>query len=245
MIRILILLAVAFLVLVLVSCVFQSKLLYYPTHHAESYGLSEWRQNGRLIGYAREVPSPANAWLMLHGNGGQASDRVYAISSFSRRDAVFIMEYPGYGARPGAPSMETMNAAARQAYRTLRSKFPGTPVCVVGESIGSGPAAVLAADPHPPDKIVLIAPFDTLVRVAAHHLPGFPVGLILRDRWDNIEALKGYRGPLEIFGARDDRIIPITHARALAASKPFSRFHEIAGGHNDWAGNGRVAIRNP
>lgn len=245
MIRILILIAVGFLVLVLVSCVFQSKLLYYPTHHKENNGLSEWRHDGRLIGYIREVPAPANVWLMLHGNGGQASDRVYALSSFSKRDAVFILEYPGYGSRPGAPSMETINAAAREAYQILRSRFPGTPVCVVGESIGSGPAAVLAAGPNPPDKIVLVAPFDTLSRLAAHHMPILPVRLILRDRWDNIEALKNYQGPLEIFAASGDAIIPITHSRALAASKPASKFHEIAGGHNDWADPGRVAIRNP
>ena len=34
----------------------------------------------------------------------------------------------------------------------LRARFPHTPLCVVGESIGSGPAAKLAESPPPPDK---------------------------------------------------------------------------------------------
>ena len=245
MMRILILVAVGVVAFLMLSAIFQRRLLYYPTHHRDDHGLSEWRHAGQLIGYAREAPSPANVWLMLHGNGGQASDRVYALPSFSELDSVFILEYPGYGLRPGSPSMGAFNSAAKQAYDILRSKFPKTPVCVVGESIGSGPASVLAATPHPPDKMVLIAPFDTLSRVAAHHFPVLPAGLILRDNWDNVSSLKGYEGQLEIFAARDDRIIPMARAKALAESKPSAKFHEIAEGHNDWAVAGRVRIRNP
>jgi uncharacterized protein len=245
MTRILLLTLIAIAIFLPACIVFQRKLLYYPTHHRDSNGLAKWLHDGRLIGYAREVPSPANVWLMLHGNAGQASDRVYALPSFSGRDALFILEYPGYGERAGSPSMAAINAAAREAYEALRSRFPNTPVCVVAESIGSGPASLLAASPHPPDKIVLIAPFDVLNRVAAHHFPFLPARLLLWDNWDNIEALKGYQGPLQIFAARDDSIIPVAHARALADSKPTASFHVIDGDHNDWATAGRVAIRNP
>jgi len=238
--------AAVVLLAILVGCAaLQRKLLFYPSHHHQTNGLSEWRQAGELIGYARLVPSPRNVWLMLHGNGGQASDRVYALDSFSRQDAVFILEYPGYGLRPGSPSMEHLNAAAAQAYQILRARFPKTPVCVVGESIGSGPASALALNTHPPDKIVLVVPFDTLSLVAAHHFPLMPVRLLLRDKWDNLKSLQAYQGPVEIFGARDDEIIPMARARALAASNPSWAFHEIQGGHNDWAGHDRVRIRNP
>ncbi len=244
MIRIAIAVLVGFVVVALGCIAFQRKLLYYPTHHHENSGLSEWHYKGQLIGYAREVSSPKNVWLMLHGNGGQASDRVYALPSFSNHDSVFILEYPGYGLRPGSPSRSSINAAALQAYAALRSRFPGTPLCVVGESIGSGPAAFLAQNPLPPDKIVLIVPFDILSRVAAHHYPFLPISLCLLDNWNNIESLKGYRGPLEIFGARDDTIIPIVHAKVLAESNPSSKFHEIPGGHNDWSSSGQVRIEN-
>ena len=245
LLRLFLILVLGYLAVVVLYAVAQRTFLYYPTHHPESYGLSEWRHDGRLIGYAREVPSPRSVWLMLHGNGGQASDRAYALPSFSSQDSVFIMEYPGYGARPGSPSMTAFNEAAREAYRLLRSRFAGIPVCVVGESIGSGPASILAMETPAPDKIVLITPFDLLSRIAAHHLPYLPARLLLRDNWNNIAALKGYPGALEIFGARDDNIIPIVYAGALAASKPTAIFHEIQGGHNDWATGGEVRIRNP
>lgn len=244
MLRIVILLLIGFIMITLGCVVFQRKLLYYPTHHHEKNGLAEWFYQGRLIGYTREVPSPRNVWLMLHGNGGQASDRVYALPSFSNHDSIFILEYPGYGLRPGPPSQSSINAAVQEAYQALRVRFPDLPLCVVGESIGSGPAALLAKDQKPPDKIVLIVPFDILTRVAAHHFPILPVSLLLRDNWNNLESLKGFKGELEIFGARDDAIIPIRHAKALAESLPSALFHQIPGGHNDWPATGQVRIVN-
>jgi uncharacterized protein len=223
----------------------QRKFLFFPTHHERTNGLAAWNNKGRFIGYAREVPAPENVWLMLHGNAGQAADRVFALPCFSTRDAVFILEYPGYGARPGQPSKGAFETAAEEAYRILRAKFPSTPVCVVGESLGSGPASRLAKQPRPPDKIALVVPFDHLALVAARHVAWLPVKTILGPTWDNVDALAGYRGPVEIFGAVDDTVIPIEHARNLAAKVPGAKFHELAGAHNGWAATGAVAFRNP
>lgn len=245
MIRILILLLVCLVALVLVAAAWQRRLLYFPTHHTESNGLKEWRHEGELIGYSREVAAPRNVWLLTHGNAGQASDRIYALPAFASQDSVFILEYPGYGARPGTPSRKSLDAAARQGYRDLRARFPRTPVCVAGESIGSGPACVLATEQVRPDKIVLVVPFDTLLRLAMHHFPYLPVRILLADDWDNIESLKGYPGRVEIFAAKKDDIIPPAHAKALADSKPGAVLHLVDGGHNDWSTSGQVAIRNP
>jgi hypothetical protein len=136
-----------------------------------------------------------------------------------------------------------MNQAAVEAYRLLRSRNPNTPVCVLGESIGSGPACALARETPPPDKIVLVVPFDTLANVACQHFPCFPVRYMLWDRWDNVECLKAYRGPLEIFAAEGDTIIPIQLARALARQVGKGQFTPIPGGHNDWPEAREVKIR--
>jgi uncharacterized protein len=221
------------------------KLLYFPSHEDRTSGLAEWKADGRVIGFARTVPQPRNVWLLTHGNGGQAADRSYALSAFSPGDSVYILEYPGYGRRPGAPSERSFNTAAQEAYDLLRGQFPDTPVCVAGESIGTGPASWLGTRPRPPDKIVLIVPFDALAAVAKGHYPLLPVGLLLPDKWNNITALKNYGGPVEIFAAKDDTVIPINHARALAASRPGMVLHEFDGGHNDWSRTSLVRIRNP
>jgi pimeloyl-ACP methyl ester carboxylesterase len=219
----------------------QRSLLYLPSHHAPSGALREWQVDGQTVGYCREVTHPRAIWMMTHGNAGQASERDYVLGSLPANASLYILEYPGYGQRAGSPSRDSINAAALLAYLSLRGLHPGTSICLLGESIGSGPACYLSSASPPPDKIVLVVPFDTLSSVAQDHMPVFPAGMMLRDRWNNIESLRGYRGPVEIYGAAEDTVIPIAHARRLAEAT-HARFTEIPMGHNDWSMTSRVRL---
>src|SRR4051812_4134822 len=150
-------------------------MIFFPSHDAAVDAvLRPWLVADRLIGYCHTVEKPATVWLMAHGNGGQASHRAYVLQTMSATDALYIVEYPGYGQRPGTPSMTAINAAAIEAYQELRRMYPATPISVIGESIGSGPASVLAMQTPPPDKVVLLVPFDTLANVAGAHFPLLP-----------------------------------------------------------------------
>jgi uncharacterized protein len=232
-----------YIVLVIVVYLIQRRLLFFPSHAAVTSSLVPWREVGRVIGYCREVSQPQTIWLMLHGNAGQAAHRDYVLPCLSEHDSFYVLEYPGYGQRAGEPSREAMNQAAAEAYRLLRARHAGTPVCVLAESIGSGPACVLAREAVPPDKLVLAVPFDSLANVAARRFPFLPVRLILRDRWDNVESLKAYTGAVQIIAAQDDTVVPIQHAQALARQVPGAQLITIPGGHNEWAQPGNLAIR--
>lgn len=234
--------AVAAVGVIAVACctLWQRSLLFYPSHNAAATLLTPWKMDGVMLGYVKLTDKPEAVWLMLHGNGGQASERDTALGCFPPGDSVYFLEYPGYGFRAGSPSRKSMNAAANEGYQELRRLYPNTPICALGESIGSGPASYLCSLPHPPDKLVLVVPFDELASVAAEALPFLPVRLMLFDRWDNREALRNYPGPIEIFGAREDDVIPVKHATNLAAGLPRAKFHQIAGGHNDWSHGEKV-----
>jgi pimeloyl-ACP methyl ester carboxylesterase len=220
----------------------QRSLIFFPTHDNSGSPLSPWAVGGRIIGCCREVSAPRTVWLMTHGNAGQASHRGYVLGHISGSDSLYVLEYPGYGSRAGRPSMDSMDEAAADAYRILRRAFPNTPIGLIGESIGSGPASFVASAQPPPDKIVLVVPFDTLASVASEHMPFLPVRAMLRDNWDNISALRGYRGPVDIYGAVDDRVVPPGHARRLAQALQNARFVLIGGGHNDWPASELVRI---
>ena len=66
---------------------------------------------------------------------------------------------------------------------------------------------------------------------------------MLLDRWDNIDSLRDYNGPVEIYGARDDNLIACDHARNLARNISYANFQEIACGHNDWSSMAEVNIK--
>jgi uncharacterized protein len=221
------------------------KMLFHPTRETRTTNLTPWTHEGKTIGFAREVEKPRTVWLMLHGNGGQAADREYALPAFDAADSVFVLEYPGYGLREGKPSRKSFDAAAREGYAALRVRFPGTPVCIAAESIGSGPASVLSAETPAPDKIAFVVPFDTLAAVGKEHMGYLPIDLLLAGYWNNLDSMKGYRGPVDIFGAERDGIIPVRHAQALAAGVPQAKFHMIAGGHNEWSAQPKVRFRFP
>jgi hypothetical protein len=232
-----------YMVFVVVVYFKQRDLLFFPTHVACDTMLAPWSDGKHLIGCCHEAPDARNIWLMMHGNAGQAADRDYVLQCMSVHDSLYVLEYPGYGFREGSPSRDSINQAASEAYRLLRLRNPKTPVCVLGESVGSGPACALSLEKIAPDKIVLVVPFDSLANVASERFPFLPARLLLRDRWDNVESLRQYGGPVEIFGAVDDGVIPIKHARALAKQIPNARFIAIPGGHNDWSNDVQVKIR--
>ena len=235
-------LAVAFagyILLVAFIFVTQRSLLYHPSHDGESGTLTPWVVRGATIGYARPTANPASVWLMAHGNAGEAANRDYILRCVPSDSAVYVVEYPGYGLRPGRPSEAALNRAVREAYDELRARYPNVGIGVIGESLGSGPACTLARAPVPPARLVLIAPFATLASVAFDHMPFLPIGLILKDRWDNIAALHGYRGQVQVYAARHDTIIGPEHGRRLATAVG-ATFHLIDSGHNDLLSAGAV-----
>lgn len=237
-----------YLLIVLLVAIFQRKLIYLPSHAPEDTAASHstlkpWKTAGRTIGWSREVLHPAEVWLMFHGNAGQAADRDYVLPSLPDDVSLYVMEYPGYGARVGTPSMASINEAAAAAYELLRKQAGGLPVSVLGESLGSGPASWLATRSNAPDRIVLMVPYDALSNVAQAQFPWLPASLLLLDRWNNVESLRGFRGRVDIFVAQEDEVIPTELGRRLAKSVPGAQLHEIPGGHNDWSVGEKVRLK--
>lgn len=243
-VRLLAILLIVYLFLVCCLFTFQRSLLFFPTHEKRPSGLEPWMVEGQVIGYQRPSSQHEFIWLMLHGNAGQAADRDYALNVIPRDDTFFVLEYPGYGSRTGTPSKDAFDDASRQAYRHLRAEFPNSRIGVIGESLGTGPASVLATETEPPDKIVLITPFDSLANVAANRFPMFPVRFLLLDQWDNAKALQNYGGQVIIYAATNDEIIPFSHAERLASQLPNALFHANPGGHNQWSSGNKFRIEH-
>jgi fermentation-respiration switch protein FrsA (DUF1100 family) len=99
-----------------------------------------------------------------------------------------------------------------------------------GRSLGGGAVCMLARE-RPLAALVLESTF-TSMRAMAKALFGVP-GFLVRDRFDNLELVRTFAGPILQFHGQHDPSIPLEHARALHAAAAHSELHELPCGHND------------
>jgi pimeloyl-ACP methyl ester carboxylesterase len=110
------------------------------------------------------------------------------------------------------------------------------PVLLLGESLGSGVAAhVAAARPDAVAGMLLLTPFSSLGAVAQHHMPFLPVSLLLRDRFDTRKLLADFAGPMVIVTGTADTIVPEPLALPLKAAHqgPLLHWSQPGAGHNN------------
>lgn len=215
--RVLITIAIVYGLLCVCVFLFQRSLMYFPTRIptseiesvAKEHGFVAWKNPaGKIIGW--KIPASGTATgsvLIVHGNAGSAVGRDYIAQPI--HDAagvdVFVLEYPGYGAREGSPSKASMDAAAEEAFQLLPS---GSPRYVVSESIGAGVACELAKN-HPAEVagLALLVPYHNLAAVAQKHMFFLPAYFLLLDRFNPAECLKNYDGPVQFVVAGADEIL--------------------------------------
>lgn len=229
----------------------QRRLIYFPERlDAEAAraayqcnGVVRWPADGECRGAVLRSSggaAPTNGTvLVFHGNAGGAHEREFMATKLHALGwRVVLAEYPGYGPRPGAPSEASFREDGRATARLVRQAYPGRLV-VLGESLGSGAAAAVAADAGlKVDAVVLAVPFDCLANVGARLYPWLPVRWLLRDRFDNVAALKDYPGPVTVVQAEDDLVVPADCTRALYEALPHADRNGLIKlphtGHDDW-----------
>jgi hypothetical protein len=229
--------------LVLVTAL-QRRLIYHPQQFSPALAemmahraqLERWTNSaGAGIGWQRLFPAQPSQGrvLIVYGNASFAIGcAIYAdaIQSVAPLD-VFIMEYPGYGARPGSPSQDSLFRAADEALTLLGTNGPSY---LLGESLGTGVAAYLAGT-HP-DRFagaVFLSPYNRLGDVAQYQMPIFPVPLLLRDRFPSEDYLKNYHGPIAMMVDGRDIVVPARFGRRLyqAYAGPKRLWEYPQGGH--------------
>ncbi len=217
LIRVLQLVVIAYLLVLVAVLIFQRRLIYFPTKIpadvieavATGHGFLPWKNAvGEIIGWKMPATTTATgSVLIVHGNAGCALSRDYLAQPIHEAAAVdvFVLEYPGYGARGGSPGKDSFVAAAEAALQLLPKNLPRY---VVSESIGAGVACELAQR-HPAEiaGLALFAPYQNFAAVAQRQMPVLPAYFLLRDRFNPAACLQNYRGPVEFIVAGADEII--------------------------------------
>jgi pimeloyl-ACP methyl ester carboxylesterase len=235
--------------MLLAGCsLFARKMLYFPTHLsleqatmiASRQGFEPWRNDaGEVIGWKRESKTDVGRprLLITHGNGGCAVFRVNYLDNLQPvlPCDVYILEYPGYGARAGSPTETSFFNAADEAFGLLEKRHGG-PIYIVGESLGTGVAAYLAgAHAQAISGVLLIAPYHNLTDVAQYHLRVLPARWLLPDKFESAAHLRAFHGPVAIVVGGRDTVVPAQFGRQLfdAYAGPKKLWEVPAAEHND------------
>lgn len=191
-----------------------------------------------LHGWYLPHSTPRAIVLFAHGNGGNVTSYADFLGDLRARQQVAVLgfDYRGYGRSSGTPSEEGLILDARAARRWLarRTGFAEQDIVLMGHSLGGGVVTQLAARDGA-RALVLVSTFTSLPDVGADHLPWLSPRAVMVNRFDSLQAIRSYSGPVLISHGDADGLIPLRHAQALYAAAPGPKqLVTIAGGrHND------------
>ena len=170
----------------------------------------------------------------LHGNS-RAMDTWGSISSNYTNLGydIFILDYRGYGKSEGKiESEEQFFTDIQTAYDKLKTLYHEDRIVIIGYSIGSGPAAMLASN-NDQRQLVLQAPYYSLVDMMEHTYPLLPTSL-LNYKFETYLYVEKTDCPIAVFHGDQDRVIYCGSSEKLSEHlKPSDTFILLEGlGHN-------------
>ncbi|MGL4514130.1 MAG: alpha/beta hydrolase [Lacipirellulaceae bacterium] len=236
LLRIARLLLVPYLLIVLAMALLETRLVYpapppapadwVPPEPQHTDAWADSTDGVRVHGWFYDREDAQRAVLYCHGNAETVADNdplARTIRDELRAD-VLVFDYRGYGKTVGAPSEAGIVAdgAAAQRWLAAKTRRPIDEVVIVGRSIGGGVATALAAD-EGAGALVLQDTFTRLTDAASTHYPWLPVRWVMDNRYDSLERIARYRGPVYSSHGALDRVVPIEQGRRLFETAPTQR----------------------
>ena len=224
----------------------EKSIVYQPTAYPESLAgkplpFEEVRfqsQDGtELHGWFVDHPSPRAVALFCHGNAGNIASRGDSLMMLNKRHGIAVMtfDYRGYGKSQGRPNEAGIIADARAARDWLAKRKNILPqqVILMGRSLGGAVAIDLAATDGAAG-LVVASTFTSLPAAARAKFPLLPMRWLMTQRFDSINKLPDFNGPVLISHGDRDQLIPYQHGRKLfaAANEPKTFITVENGTHN-------------
>jgi abhydrolase domain-containing protein 17 len=231
----LLLLSVLYLSLLLFALFLSDSLIFLP--HPSSYAdsreiLKITTASGKKISAVYLVnPAARFTLLVSHGNAEDLGDDRYWLDNLRHAGFnVFAYDYEGYGTSEGKPTEKAAyeDAAAAYDFLAVDLKTPPDNIIIFGRSVGSGPAAYIAAR-RPSAGLILQSPFVSAFRVLTR------VPLLPFDKFPNYKYIRHVHSPVLIMHSHGDSVIPFWHGRKMfdLANQPKKAFWAENADHND------------
>ncbi|QDU26500.1 Putative aminoacrylate hydrolase RutD [Anatilimnocola aggregata] len=245
--------AVTYLAVILMLMWMETSLIYpapqYPRgdwQAAETYGWEDVNfvsaDGTKLHGWYRDLTQhgqePQAYLLYCHGNGENVAylGEYLADMADRQRLSIFAFDYRGYGRSEGSPHEAGILAdgEAAQQWLAKRANIPANQIVLMGRSLGGGVAVDLAAR-NGARGLIVQSTFTSLPDAAARMYPWAPVRWLMRNRYNSLDKIKAYHGPLLQSHGNQDTLVPIDLGQQLHAAAPGTKEFFVCpgGGHND------------
>ncbi len=181
-------------------------------------------------------PSPGRSVVVFfHGNAALADDMDWLASSLvAHGEGALLVEYPGYGRAPGAPSEASIyDTSARLLDELARRGVDRAHTLLVGQSLGSAVAVEMAVRGYG-GRLLLISPFTSVPDLCDGIVPFGLAGVFAREPFDTFAKARHLRIPTVVAEGDADLLVPLEMATEVAERIPGARLEVFAGGgHND------------
>lgn len=172
--------------------------------------------------------------FFLHGNAGSLSSWGDVAPTYTQLGYdVFILDYRSYGKSEGKPrNQEQFFADVQAAYQHLTQEYQEQNTVVLGISLGSGPAAMLAAR-NQPRQLLLLTPYYSLTDMMQRTMPIVPT-FLLKYPFPTHQFLPKVKAPVYLIHGTRDEVIPFDSSLKLEPYlKPGDRLISIEGEYHN------------
>lgn len=227
----------------------QEKLIFFPEKLDKDFRFSfdqpfeeiSIKSTGSVLlnGLLFKTDSSRGLIFYLHGNAGSLASWGDVAKTYTDLNYdVFLPDYRGYGKSGGAIKNQAQFFEDVQlTYNEIKKRYTEDKIIVIGYSIGTGPAAKIAATNHP-RLLILQAPYYSLTDMLKHSYPFVPA-FILKYKFETSKYLKDCQMPVVIFHGDLDEVI--YYESSLKLKKHFKKTDSLitlnGQGHNRMTDN--------
>ena len=154
--------------------------------------------------------------VYFHGNAGKLENRIHKLNHFKDMNVNFlIISWRGFSGNSGKPSEQGLYKDGKSAIDWLKKiGLAEKDIILYGESLGTGIATQIAQNKKFAG-LILETPFTSMVDAAKNVYPYIPVGLLLKDKYENEKKIKNINIPVLVLHGEADKIVPFKMGKKI------------------------------
>ncbi len=221
LLKILIRFAIALAAIYVAVCCYlyfnQENILFHPTKLAKSHVFESeipfdeinmtTKDNKQLNALHFKAKNSKGLVFYVHGNAGSIDGWKGIAKTYTDLNYdLFVFDFRGFGKSEGTIESEAQFFEdVRQFYRLMQKQYAEKDILIIGYSIGTGSAAMLASE-NDPKALILLAPYYNLEDMMKRQYSYAPT-FILKYRFETDRYLPKIKVPVTIFHGKDDKAI--------------------------------------